>query len=251
MKYDLHVHSVFSDGQATVKEIVRSAKTQNIGISITDHNEIRGSLAGKKFAEDLGVPFIIGMELGTREGKELLVYFRDPLLAKKFFDVEVKPYRTRRMTRIDRSMTEFLTAKMAHTYHFYFTALPHPYGPLYKSVRHLPDLSEKMLAFVDGIECINASQSEHSNLLSTILCVQYKKFAFASTDSHLLRTVGRLSTEVCWQNRMLSSTDISHNHYRDNLFINSEALYQIIKKNIHYSFIKKLPVLPRPCETTC
>jgi hypothetical protein len=37
---DMHFHSTHSDGAGTVKRILEKAKNLQIGVSITDHNEI-------------------------------------------------------------------------------------------------------------------------------------------------------------------------------------------------------------------
>ena len=69
MLVDLHIHSTFSDGFFTPKEIVDAAKKKNIGvISITDHDSVNGFIAARKYLEnDLNGPRIFsGIELGTQ-----------------------------------------------------------------------------------------------------------------------------------------------------------------------------------------
>ena len=41
---DLHFHTHYSDGLNSVAKIAQRARKLNIGIAITDHNEIRGAL---------------------------------------------------------------------------------------------------------------------------------------------------------------------------------------------------------------
>ena len=53
MLVDLHIHSTFSDGFFTPKEIVDAAKKKNIGvISITDHDSVNGFIAARKYLEN-------------------------------------------------------------------------------------------------------------------------------------------------------------------------------------------------------
>ena len=73
---DLHIHSVYSDGTYTPKEIITKAKTLNLKqISITDHNILDGSITASKNCD---INFIVGTELSVGyKGHEvhLLGYF--------------------------------------------------------------------------------------------------------------------------------------------------------------------------------
>ena len=65
-KYDLHIHSAYSDGTDTPKQIVEKAKKLGIkNISITDHDTIKGLKEGKDEAKRLGINFVNGVELST------------------------------------------------------------------------------------------------------------------------------------------------------------------------------------------
>lgn len=237
MNYDLHIHSNFSDGKASIREILSKAKELNIGISIADHNELRGSIIASKIAKKLNIPFIIGVELGTKEGKEMLLYFKDECYAKKFYENEIKPFKTSRMTRINRYMSEFLSADLKIKYNIFLAIIPHPFGVLYKNIYNDMPLGEKMIEFCDGIECINASQSSKSNTLSKILCAQKQKLAFASSDAHLIKNIGKLSTNITFDKYNILKTDISHNNYKDDFLTLIQSLYQISKINLNY-FLK-------------
>ncbi len=67
-KFDLHIHSYYSDGVNSPREIIRYAKDMGLdGIAITDHNEIKGTLEALEFQEEnfLVVP---GIEISSRDG---------------------------------------------------------------------------------------------------------------------------------------------------------------------------------------
>ncbi|MCX6695784.1 MAG: PHP domain-containing protein [Candidatus Altiarchaeota archaeon] len=68
MRYDIHVHSSFSDGRSTPKEIVEHAKRIGLsGVAITDHDAIAGSLEALRYAsKDFEV--IPGMEVSSKDG---------------------------------------------------------------------------------------------------------------------------------------------------------------------------------------
>lgn len=72
---DLHIHTIYSyDGTASIPAVL--ARAQKLGlnvISITDHDEIMGSLKALELASRYGIEVIPGMEITTAEG-DLLAY---------------------------------------------------------------------------------------------------------------------------------------------------------------------------------
>ncbi len=74
---DLHVHSVYSDGFLTPKELVRRAKRNKLKyIALTDHNSIEGNEETIKEGKKVGVEVIPGVEVSSEWG-EVLGYFVD------------------------------------------------------------------------------------------------------------------------------------------------------------------------------
>ena len=70
---DLHIHSNYSDGADTPKEIVSYAKRIGLGaIALTDHNTIDGLADFEKEAREQGIEYALGSELTCEyEGKEI------------------------------------------------------------------------------------------------------------------------------------------------------------------------------------
>lgn len=62
---DLHIHSVFSDGNCTPTEIVKQAKQKNIVVALTDHNTVSGLPEFMSSAEKYGVTTVSGVEFST------------------------------------------------------------------------------------------------------------------------------------------------------------------------------------------
>ena len=84
MIIDLHIHSKScSDGNLTVEEVVREAKTRGIGLmSITDHDSIGCQEQAMALARQNGIRYISGVELNVtfshprcREGKSISLDF--------------------------------------------------------------------------------------------------------------------------------------------------------------------------------
>lgn len=68
MKADIHIHSKYSfDGEKEVSDIIQDAKSKNIDfISITDHNEIDGSL---ELMSDNTIQSMSGIEIDCYDGE--------------------------------------------------------------------------------------------------------------------------------------------------------------------------------------
>lgn len=80
-KGDFHIHSTYSDGKLTPREIVELAKKREVDIiSITDHNNTGGIDEAIEEGKRLGVKVIPGVELSTRYNNSrvhVLGYFND------------------------------------------------------------------------------------------------------------------------------------------------------------------------------
>ncbi len=68
MKVDIHIHSRYSDGVNTPREIVEYAKGIGLdGVAITDHNTTRGATEALRY-ESEGFRVIPGVEVSSLEG---------------------------------------------------------------------------------------------------------------------------------------------------------------------------------------
>jgi len=67
LKVDLHIHTAYSDGTGTIREILVAAKKAGLdAIAITDHNTSKGYFIARRIAENLIV--IPGFEATTSAG---------------------------------------------------------------------------------------------------------------------------------------------------------------------------------------
>jgi predicted metal-dependent phosphoesterase TrpH len=107
MSYDLHLHSVRSDGSFTPRELVRKAINRGLtGIALTDHDSIDGLEEGILEAGRLGLDFVPGIELSTDYGAleiHILGYHFDyrnqGLIRKLKAIVDTRAERARQMVR--------------------------------------------------------------------------------------------------------------------------------------------------------
>src|SRR3989344_2860577 len=124
---DLHMHSTFSDGTNTPEEIVAIAKKKNLIISITDHNEIKGV---KKAIELDNKRVIPGIELTSRNAKDILVYFYNLKDLEDFYEKYIKhkkihPRRGFDLKCLKLSMKDILNALKKYKC---LKVIPHPFA---------------------------------------------------------------------------------------------------------------------------
>ncbi|MCF7858807.1 MAG: PHP domain-containing protein [Candidatus Cloacimonetes bacterium] len=81
-KIDLHVHTNFSDGMYSPREVLEIAKTNGFDvISITDHDNLDGYRNAVDIASDMNIELVPGVEISClHKGKDvhILAYYIDP-----------------------------------------------------------------------------------------------------------------------------------------------------------------------------
>lgn len=65
MRYDLHTHSIFSDGTWTPQQLLAAAAEQDLVVALTDHNTVSGLPIFLETAEKMGVEAVPGIEFST------------------------------------------------------------------------------------------------------------------------------------------------------------------------------------------
>ena len=80
---DLHIHSSLVDGMASVYQILEYVenKTELDIISVTDHDDLRGSFVARELAAKKNYRFevVMGMEVTTIHGHLITVYIEQPI----------------------------------------------------------------------------------------------------------------------------------------------------------------------------
>lgn len=85
---DMHFHTHYSDSYTQPKDVIALAEKRNVGVAITDHNQIGGVLDAIEMDSD--VLIIPGMEVSTSDGPHILTYFYDWKDLKTFWDDHIK-----------------------------------------------------------------------------------------------------------------------------------------------------------------
>jgi predicted metal-dependent phosphoesterase TrpH len=189
---DLHFHSHYSDGYNTVEAIARKAHDLGIGIAVTDHNEIRGTV---EIDEYRGIFSIPGIEMTSREGTHVLIYFYHIESLEVFYNDHVIPYMGNDiMSSTSLEMEEII--KRARKFKTVII-FPHPFCGVYTGIQnsYFPeDRLERVLAEVDGVEVINSENMNKSNLRSALLGFNLGKGITGGSDGHRVSQMGRVVT---------------------------------------------------------
>lgn len=165
MKLDLHVHSRYSpDSKMDPLGILKAAKKAGLTwVSITDHNNVEGSLAAMRERVD-GVRVLPGVEVSTSEG-------------------HILGYGIKENVRRDMSPEETIQkirdlggiASIAHPDRFWSGI----------------GMTKAEKLDTDLIETFNARTSERGNRIAERLAIKRELPATAGSDAHALHYVGK------------------------------------------------------------
>ncbi len=248
---DPHFHSHYSDGNNSVNGIVRRAKELNIGIAITDHNDIRGAVELDRYRSLLNIP---GIEITSCEGTHILIYFYDIKSLKTFYTKDVKPNMGHGiMSSTKLEMEEIIMRARAFETVIVF---PHPYSATFTGI-HNSYFSQERLSrlfkMVDGIEVINAENLNKWNLRSALLGFNLDIGITGGSDGHRLVQMGKaVCYAACKKNRKAFLDAIKKNQIRVigkeidlirkvtsngvKLRTNIKNYPDLVEKNLRYSY---------------
>jgi predicted metal-dependent phosphoesterase TrpH len=189
---DLHFHSCYSDGHNTVEAIACKAQDLGIGIAITDHNEIRAAVEIDKYRHVFSIP---GIEMTSREGTHVLIYFYQIDKLESFYHNDVIPYMGHDiMSSTGLPMEEII--KRARKYKTVIV-FPHPYCGIYTGIQntYFPEARrQQIFSMIDGIEVINSENMKKSNLRSALLGFNLGKGITGGSDGHRVSQMGKAVT---------------------------------------------------------
>lgn len=180
MKFDLHVHTVYSavpgfpflrDSFNQFDDIVRVARKKGIdGIGVTDHNTIEGSLKFKEYLKRkrLNLQVIVGEEIRTLSGDVIAL------------DID---------ERISHKMTVEETLDMIRDSNG-FSVAPHPYTRQGVGERAVIDHKFNL------IETMNSCCHPNKNHKAKMLAIRLDIPEVGGSDSHRPEVIGNGITQV-------------------------------------------------------
>lgn len=227
---DMHAHTHYSDGLSSVEEIAHRVRELGIGIAITDHNDIRGAVEIHKDTSTLSIP---GIEITSKEGAHLLVYFYDIESLERFYENEIRPNMGNNvMSSITLKMEEVIERARAFKGIIIF---PHPYCAAYTGICNTLFSEERLrrlFGMVDGVEVINSQNLKKWNLKSAVLGFNLDKSITGGSDAHRLRHIGKVVSYAFCENNCKAFLDAVKN--KQNKVIGKEI--DILKKLTSTSF---------------
>ena len=172
MKIDCHCHTVYSkhwfwgyDSINTPQEMVKAAIKRGMdGIAITDHNTVKGSLVGKKFAKKYKNFLVItGAEFRSKEGEVLGLGIK---------------------TNVPMNLSLEETIEKIHDLGG-VAVIPHPSGKYFFKRTAVKDPLN-----ADAVEVFNSTVIRRGNRMAMRLAKKYKKGITAGSDAHSISSVG-------------------------------------------------------------
>ncbi len=192
---DMHFHTNYSDCSVRIPSMLAKAKKLNIGVAVTDHNTIAGSIAAKKQSNDAMI--IPGIEVSCIEGPHVLLYFYTHNDLKHFYKSYLEKKKNENPFMATRStVPDLLDAASKYSC---IKVAAHPFGylvansGLLKSIRkHYVD--ENVMKKIDGLEVICGAMNRNLNKKALAFALQSKKSFTGGTDGHALFQLGKTVT---------------------------------------------------------
>jgi len=187
---DMHFHTEYSDSTTKVVNLIKLAKKRQVGVSITDHNTVTGSLKAMETSDMFVIP---GIEVNCREGRDMQVYFYNKSEMIEFYEKGIKNFRFENpFGRIKKTVME--TLNDLENYNCIAT-MSQPYGIAWKGwikfLERNPD-GEKIIEMIDAIEVMNGEDTRIRNLKSIYFAMEAGKPITAGSDGHTLGELGRV-----------------------------------------------------------
>jgi predicted metal-dependent phosphoesterase TrpH len=189
---DMHFHTRYSDTYTHVSKVLRKASMLGIGVAITDHNEIGGSIQAYKQKDDQLI--IPGIEISCYERNHMLAYFRRIKDLEEFYYQHVEPCKIKNPYTVTRLKTSALL-KAARDYDCLVSAA-HPFlgfQGIYKSLKRR-NVSPSLISMLDAIEVMNGSLLKLMNWKAIQWAEQLGSGFTGGSDGHTLKELGTFLT---------------------------------------------------------
>jgi predicted metal-dependent phosphoesterase TrpH len=193
----MHIHSRHSDASISIPSLLSRAKHFGIGVAITDHNEISGVIEACNHSHDVLV--IPGIELSSREGPHILLYFYSVRDLVDFFTNHIKAsLRKSQYMAIQLSVEKILASAEMYSC---LKVAAHPFGyfGINRGILKCIDnktLPPEIIGRIDAIEVICGGMGRELNDKATTYAVDHDSPITGGSDAHVLPSVGGVVTGV-------------------------------------------------------
>jgi len=194
---DMHFHTRYSDSYTSVNSAIALAKKKGVGLAVTDHNLIGGSLEALEIAKDEGVFVVPGVEISSWDGPHILVYFYSVDEMKEYWSKNTEPYIHRsRWLSIDKG-TEWILDSLEDVNCVVSAAHPLGYLGTVKGVQKAIScgvLDEEVGKRFDSYEVICSGMTRSENYKAQKYADRYGIGYTGGSDGHMLHELGRVIT---------------------------------------------------------
>jgi predicted metal-dependent phosphoesterase TrpH len=209
MNIDMHVHTRFSDTFTRIKNIIKKCEKLGIGIAITDHNSIKGIERALEIKTTITI--IPGIEVSTKEGPHVLLYFKNIENLRNFYD-EIEIYISK-VSFFITNISFYELIRIAKKYDC-IICFAHPFAPGYFNIKEIIKqgiLDKKIYDMFDTIEVINGVSTKKMNNKSILLAEKFNKKIIGGSDAHTLKQVGTVITSAIANNIEEFFSEIKNN----------------------------------------
>ena len=194
---DMHIHTHHSDAAISIPSLLARAKHMGIGIAITDHNEIQGVTEACNQPDDTLV--IPGIELSSREGPHILLYFYSVDDLADFFTLYIKGSLRKSQYMALQISVEKIIASAEKYACVKVAAHPFGYFGINRGILKCIDnktLPAGIIEHIDGIEVICGGMSHELNDKAARYAGDHDLPITGGSDAHVLPSVGGVITGV-------------------------------------------------------
>ena len=192
---DLHFHTRHSDSTTRVRDALRLAARQGIGLAITDHNQVSGVVEAER--QGTRVPLIPGIEVSASDGPHILLYFYSISDLQDFYRRHVeKNRRDGPYTAIRLDTPEILDRREGYAC-IAVEAHPCGYAFLNRGVQRCVAgscIGEEIFSRLDALEVICGGMARSHNLRAAGLAAAHGLGRTGGTDGHILYELGGVVT---------------------------------------------------------
>ena len=187
---DMHCHTNLSDGRDDPMTMIKQAQKLEIGISITDHNRIAGSLEACK--RTFAIP---GIEITSSDTIDFLVYFYKPRDLEHFYNKYIKEKhlssRIFNLWKLKWNTDELLDHVKKYSC---VITLPHPLAMRPKNSYIFMHKNPNFMKNIHAVEVINSLMHEEHNKIVSEWAKTLKKAATGASDAHSYDYLGKALT---------------------------------------------------------
>ena len=192
---DLHFHTRHSDSPTRVRDALKLAARQGIGLAITDHNQASGVVEARR--QGIRVPLVPGIEVSANDGPHLLFYFYSVADLLDFYRRHIeKNRRNGPFTAIRLDTPDILDRREDYSC-IAVEAHPCGYAFLNRGVERCVAgrcIGEEVFSRLDALEVICGGMARSHNLTAARLTLAHDLSRTGRTDGPLLHELGGVVT---------------------------------------------------------